>query len=332
MRLRLVVPVLGLVATAFAHKAAALTLEREVRIDPARVSVSSAKGVTFVEARGGTHEYNAGRPDLPWISERVDLPAGMKVTRVEVLAAVTEPMAERVRVAPALSARPGAPADERSTPDARAYGLAGFQPAVLAATGAQGSLRGRNVAYLRIAPARWDAASGRLERVTQLRLRLTLEDGAAPAVTRERIVREWEDELPSGVPSRAVVSLGSNATTGRPGAQPFKATQVPSVLGSPVEYVIVTNDALAPTFQQLADWKTQSGVPAVVRTMSFIRAQYPQGSDDAERIRFFIRDAYARWGTKWVLLGGDTEIIPERLAFNSSFYQVEHIAADVYYS
>ena len=45
-----------------------------------------------------------------------------------------------------------------------------------------------------------------------------------------------------------------------------------------------------------------------------------------------IRDAYARWGTKWVLLGGDTDVIPERLALNTSFYQVEHIAADIYYA
>ncbi|MCE9628037.1 MAG: hypothetical protein K8R56_08985, partial [Candidatus Eisenbacteria bacterium] len=74
------------------------------------------------------------------------------------------------------------------------------------------------------------------------------------------------------------------------------------------------------------------GVPAVVRTLSFIRQQYPIGADDAERIRLFIRDAYSRWGVKWVLLGGDTEIIPERLAFNVSFYQLEHIAADIYYS
>src|SRR5262249_46813864 len=143
-----------------------------------------------------------------------------------------------------------------------------------------------------------------------------------------------EDELPSGVPSRAIVSLGAAATdaTGKPKAQPFKPLQVPSVLGSPVEYLIITSDAMASQFQQLADWKTQAGVPAAVRTVSFIRAQYPLAADDAERIRLFIRDAYARWGTKWVLLGGDTDIIPERLAFNVGFYQIEHIAADIYYS
>src|SRR5262249_34235318 len=143
-----------------------------------------------------------------------------------------------------------------------------------------------------------------------------------------------EDELPSGVPSKAIVSLAATATTGpgKPKAQPFKPLQVPSVLGSPVEYLIVTSDAMATQFQQLADWKTQSGVPAAVRTVSFLRGQYPAAADDAGRIRLFIRDAYSRWGTKWVLLGGDTDVIPERLAFNQSFYQIEHIAADIYYS
>src|SRR5262249_14356391 len=308
---------------------------RDVRIDPARVSLSAAKGVTFVEARGGTHEYTAGRPDLPWISERVDLPAGMRITGVEGVDVGTPGLADGVRWAPALSARPGAAPGERSLADAAVFSSPDFQPAVLAALGTQGSLRGRNVAYLRIAPARWNPQTGQLQKISRLKLRLTLADGAAPAVPRERIVREWEDELPSGVPTRALVSL-SNLTTGdaagKPKARPFKPLQLPSVLGSPVEYAVITNDALAPPVQELADWKTQSGVPAVVRTVSFIRQQYPFGADDAERIRLFIRDAYSRWGTKWVLLGGDTEIIPERLAFNQSFYQLEHIAADIYYS
>ncbi len=331
-----VLPLLAIVVAALASPASALTLERDLRLDPARVKLSSVNGAVSVEARGGTHEYSAGRPDLPWIAERVDLPAGMKVTSVEVVAVETELLADGVKVAPALSARSGAAPGARSAEDARYYASASFQPEQLAALGTQGSLRGRNVAYLRVAPTRWNPQTGRLERVTRLQLRLVVEDGAAPAVTRERIVREWEDALPSGVPSRAVVSLASSATSGLPGvkpkAEPFKPLQLPSVLGSPVEYLIVTNDAMAPTFQQLADWKTQTGVPAAVRTLSFIRQQYPFGADDAERVRFFIRDAYARWGTKWVLLGGDTEVIPERLAFNVNFYQLEHIAADIYYS
>ena len=258
MRARFILPLAALVVSAAAHDAAALTLDREVRIDPRRVTVSIAKGVATVEATGATRDYSAGRPDLPWIAERVDLPAGMRLTRVEVIAAETQPLADAVRVLPALSAKTGALPGERSLADASVFSSSVFQPEVLALPGVQGSLRGRNVAYLRISPSRWNPQTGALERVTSLKLRLTVEDGAAPAVTRERIVREWEDELPSGVPTRALVSLSApaGATVGKPKAEPFKPLQIPSVLGSPVEYLIITNDALAPTFQQLADWKT----------------------------------------------------------------------------
>src|SRR5258708_39188882 len=65
--------------------------------------------------------------------------------------------------------------------------------------------------------------------------------------------------------------------------------------------------------------------------MSFIRQQYALGADDAEGIRRFIRDAYQRWGVQYVLLGGDTELIPTRLA-RTIFYNGEFIATDMYYS
>jgi hypothetical protein len=133
----------------------------------------------------------------------------MRLTRVEVLAAETQPLADGVRVLPALSAKTGSLPGERSLADASVFSSPVFQPEVLALPGAQGSLRGRNVAYVRISPSRWNPQTGALERVTSLKLRLTVEDGAAPAVPRERIVREWEDELPSGVPTRAVVSLSA---------------------------------------------------------------------------------------------------------------------------
>ncbi len=88
----------------------------------------------------------------------------------------------------------------------------------------------------------------------------------------------------------------------------------PSRDGSPVEYVIITNAAMAPAFQALADWKTQKGVQAEVRTLEWVAATYPPGVDRAEQLRFFLADAYANWGTLWVLLGGDSDVIPVRYA------------------
>src|SRR5262249_35205545 len=84
-------------------------------------------------------------------------------------------------------------------------------------------------------------------------------------------------------------------------------------------------------FQQLADWKTQQGQPAVVRTVEFLNQNYPYGVDLAERIRLFIRDAYTQWGTVWVLLGGDTPVIPVRYV-RTTFFGGNDLATDLYYS
>lgn len=333
MRLRSIVVSAALFLTVAGVARAATVLEHEIRFGPGSVSVSNREGYTFVDAPRSTREFRAGRPDLPWVAERVELPEGQRVTGVEVLDIRTEVAAHGARIAPALVLSPGLGPTERTKPDARYFAAAVAQPEEIVGLGEQGGMRGHNVAMLRVSPARWNPATGELERVTSVRVRLTLDSGAEPMVPRERIVRAWEDEpLPSGVPSKAMAAaLAAGEPSSKGGAEPFRAQQVPSVLGSPVAYVIITSDALAPTFQALADWKTACGLPAVVRTTSFIQQQYPSAADDAERIRLFIRDAYSRWGTKWVLLGGDTDIIPTRQAI-TYFYGGESIATDLYFS
>jgi len=99
--------------------------------------------------------------------------------------------------------------------------------------------------------------------------------------------------------------------------------------GKPVEFLIITSDLLAPSFAPLADWKTQTGVPAIVRPLSAVIADHPVAFDDAERVRLEIRDAWAA-GAKWVLLGGDASVVPKRLA-RSSFFGGNDIPTDLYF-
>ena len=107
----------------------------KAHLDPAHVSVTSAKGFTEVAVPGGMHEFTAGHPDLPWVSERVDLPEGMRVTGVEVVSLATQPLRDGVLIAAAPSTQPGAGPGDRSTPDAKAYAAQGFVPAQVAALG-----------------------------------------------------------------------------------------------------------------------------------------------------------------------------------------------------
>jgi Peptidase family C25/FlgD Ig-like domain len=117
----------------------------------------------------------------------------------------------------------------------------------------------------------------------------------------------------------------------QPSAGPFAPTSSPSLEGSPVEYLIITSEAMRPAFERLANWKTAKGVPAVVRTREEIEATSVHGADLAETLRLYIRDAYLYWGVRFVLLGGDSEVLPPRYAA-TEFLGLRDPPTDLYYS
>ncbi|MFA5620958.1 MAG: C25 family cysteine peptidase [Weeksellaceae bacterium] len=87
------------------------------------------------------------------------------------------------------------------------------------------------------------------------------------------------------------------------------------------DYIIITNEALKPVFQQLADYKTERGFTTLLVTTEQIYPAFP-GVDNAEKIRNYLKAAHKFWGNGlFVLLGGDTAIVPERIgsyAFEST--------------
>jgi hypothetical protein len=101
----------------------------------------------------------------------------------------------------------------------------------------------------------------------------------------------------------------------------FRPTRFPSLEGPPVECVIITDSVdvagasigadMITEFQRLADWKTRKGVPCVIRTVEWIADNY-SGADRPEKIRNFVVDASTYWGTNYILLGGDVDIVPSR--------------------
>ena len=80
------------------------------------------------------------------------------------------------------------------------------------------------------------------------------------------------------------------------------------------DYIIITNQALKNQFQKLADWKTQKGVPTIIKETEEIKTEY-EGADLAEKIHAYLKECYLKWGAGlFVLLGGDTPIIPARMS------------------
>ena len=92
--------------------------------------------------------------------------------------------------------------------------------------------------------------------------------------------------------------------------------------------MIVTSEALAGAFQDVADWYTRKGHAAVVVTTEDISSNY-SGSDLQEQIRNCIRDYHQNRDVDYVLLGGDESIVPDR---NTVGYLHTDIPTDLYYS
>ncbi len=78
--------------------------------------------------------------------------------------------------------------------------------------------------------------------------------------------------------------------------------------------LIVTDQSCKPAFQQLADRRNDQGIITEIVTMDTVYAS-ATGRDNAEILRNFVKNYYSTKGLDFLLLGGDTNIVPFRYAY-----------------
>lgn len=105
------------------------------------------------------------------------------------------------------------------------------------------------------------------------------------------------------------------------------------------DYVIITTEELKnPSdgyqydFDDLIDFRENQGLRCTYKTVEEIQSGY-SGIDLQEKIRNFIKDAHANWGTKWILIGGDVEKVPIRYLYDIDGIKKDEkkVASDLYY-
>ena len=213
----------------------------------------------------------------------------------------------------------GSPSPPFAEPDSAAYSLASLYPASVAELVGEGFSSGYKLAEIHVYPVRYVAAERRLVFCSRVDVALTLEpcENHARHVYRrseltqqhiEKVVRSMvtNSEDVDGYDLGPGFQVQGPASPGR-----LVITELPSVEGQCVDYVVITSEGLASAFEPILNWRTRRGAVAALRTVEWIGANYP-GCDIQERIRNFIIDAYSQWGTHWVLLGGDKDVVPVR--------------------
>lgn len=103
-------------------------------------------------------------------------------------------------------------------------------------------------------------------------------------------------------------------------------------LQNEVNYLLITTDAFASSFQPLVDWRTKQGLKGEILLVSTINSTYP-GRDLPEKIRNAIIYYYQNRGLIFVLLGGDNTYVPKRGVYISySGYTETSMPCDLYFS
>jgi len=102
-------------------------------------------------------------------------------------------------------------------------------------------------------------------------------------------------------PAQNIITIAETAditvTYTAPESTPFPLTTT-------YDMVIITPSAFSDALQPLITHKNSYGIETTLKTTEDIYAEYTNGFDKAEQIKYFIKDALEQWNIKYVLLAG----------------------------
>lgn len=267
---------------------------------------------TRINLKGGVELNRPGHPSVPQLLVKLIVPSGEAVRSVD---------AQILRSREVSLQRPLFPCQhpeeisEQPTahpfvgPDVRVYSSSDPYPTNRVEVVEEGYWGRNHLVTLAVCPVSYDALQGTLLLSSSIRIEIETE----PAAPQENSYLSRIANLGHGVSAQLIETVVDNKEDVARFSTPPGGVPKPTFGGGDLEYVIITTEALAPSFEPLMKWKTQKGVPAEIVLLSEIESSYP-GVDTQEKIRNFLMEAYPS-GLKWVLLGGDESVVPVKYCY-----------------
>ncbi|KPL04328.1 MAG: hypothetical protein AMJ90_01095 [candidate division Zixibacteria bacterium SM23_73_2] len=304
------------------HNIFSAELSRTLSFVPESFTFEKSKGYDLVKLKSYHLTNVPGEPALPTKNIFLYLPDNAKVVGLEIKRQVKEKLPKDYQIFPSQPPRPTMESNQPISffpPDPKVYNSSSPYPEIPIKYIKTGTLGGRKIALLKVSPLYWIPKDKSLYLNKQIDFELKYELNDQSKIPPNRTPKT------QGIYDQIITSLVEN-----PSDLPA-LSQVPNQTGGTHEYLIITHFNLDTSFQRLADWKKKKGIRTQIRNTLWIQNNYP-GDNLAERIRNYIKIAYQDSGCVWVLLGGDTQIIPERIAYIEFQSITEEIPSDLYYS
>ncbi|HPW66938.1 MAG TPA: C25 family cysteine peptidase [Salinivirgaceae bacterium] len=271
----------------------------------------------LIEIEGCLNKAINGYPLLPWKACNLVLPEGTQIERVEIITHHAETLDIDGIISPAGNVRPLSDYENRQepTPNKQAYSKSVYM-------GQNYEDIEYSVHYLNnapvlmfgLCPVKYNPVESKLIYHNKIEVKVYGTVGTNPSTLTENdlfLLNTFIDN-PHDLP---------------------KVLSVPSI-DNKIDVLIVTSNAFADELNPLKTAYRARGKKSTIVTTEEINGSY-QGIDLAEKIRNCIKYYYQSKRINFVVLGGDTEIIPTRKLrgnVQSSSTHTEDIPSDLYYS
>jgi hypothetical protein len=278
-----------------------------ITFSPDDFSFSIQAGYNAVHLNDGAYTTEVGKPMLPVKDIRVALPDSMRATHVTIQNIQQQPLDGTYIIYPAQPAyRVDTPASDIQfvQPDMATYQSQQLYPTQYLELTGQNDLAGQSIADLTVYPVRYLPAEKKISLITSITFTIDGIGGYVPGDYLPYKISSTNKQLYQRMVQDMVINPEDVLLHSSPAPQPM------GVDPGDYDYVIITQDSWVSAFQPLQEWKTKKGVPTNIVTTTWIYNSGGYSGSDVDKIKAFVQDVYTNWGTVYVLLGGDTNVVP----------------------
>ena len=282
-----------------------------------------------------------GKPQLPLKVLHFAIDQDKEVSGIEIIADTNEEIQGKYNIYPAQKPTRMDEKIEFTPPNLSIYNSSESYPESRVEIKAKGSLSGTKIVTVHLYPLEYIPAKKKLILHTTMRFKVVQKNKSSP---RANIQTEATTAIQSvgknsGMENDTIKSMlkkviANPKYVGEQLKEPYRLQSINNEIfnsrnGGITDYLIITSESLenSGVFQPLLDSKIARGLSVAIESVEDIETGY-SGRDTAEKIRNFIKETWINDGLVWVLLGGDTNIVPVRIAKVLE----EDIPCDMYYS
>ena len=270
-------------------------------------SFSTQKGYDAIHLKDGGYTTEVGKPMVPVKNMRIALPADMQATSIRILDMKEQTVDGTFILYPTQPSQPiGKPGSEIQfiQPDTQTYQSSQTYPTKRVELTGQSDLAGQSIADMTIYPIHFVPLQKKITLVTSITFTV---EGIGGYICGDYLPTQISDsgrDLYQQMVQNMVINPEEVELRSSPNPQPL------GVGPGDYDYVIITQDSWVSAFQPLKDWKTRKGIPANIVTTTWIYNSGGYSGSNVDKIRAFVQDVYTNWGTIFVLLGGDVDVVP----------------------